>query len=298
MGREVKRVALDFQWPLRKVWQGFINPHYEDHYHECGACKGTGASKEAQRLSDQWYGSAPFSPADRGSVPFEPNHPVVREMAERNVSRAPEYYGEGSFAIEQEARRLACHFNKGWMHHLNEADVAVLVAANRLMDLTHTWSPETRWQPKNPPYLPTAAEVNAWSLQGMGHDSINQWVVVKAECARLGIVSQCSECEGEGSIWTSPEAKLEAELWESKEPPSGKGYQIWETVSEGSPVSPVFDTPEALAAWMAQNAEGVDKGTSYSQWLAFIQGPGWAPSFIGTAEGLVSGVQGAVAATQ
>ena len=26
MGREVKRVALDFNWPLHKVWEGFQNP--------------------------------------------------------------------------------------------------------------------------------------------------------------------------------------------------------------------------------------------------------------------------------
>ena len=28
MGRELKRVPLDFDWPLNKPWEGFVNPHY------------------------------------------------------------------------------------------------------------------------------------------------------------------------------------------------------------------------------------------------------------------------------
>lgn len=27
MGRQLKRVALDFNWPLGKTWEGFVNPH-------------------------------------------------------------------------------------------------------------------------------------------------------------------------------------------------------------------------------------------------------------------------------
>lgn len=37
------------------------------------------------------------------------------------------------------------------------------------------------------------------------------------------------------------------------EPPSGGGYQLWETTTEGSPQSPVFDTLNALCAWCAAN---------------------------------------------
>lgn len=29
MGRELKRVPLDFNWPFNKIWQGYINPHYK-----------------------------------------------------------------------------------------------------------------------------------------------------------------------------------------------------------------------------------------------------------------------------
>lgn len=35
---------------------------------------------------------------------------------------------------------------------------------------------------------------------------------------------------------------------------SGDGYQLWETCTEGSPISPVFATMEELAGWCAVNA--------------------------------------------
>ena len=37
---------------------------------------------------------------------------------------------------------------------------------------------------------------------------------------------------------------LESEL--PVDPPNGDGYQLWETTSEGSPVSPVFESIDAL----------------------------------------------------
>lgn len=126
MGRELKRVPLDFVWPENKPWQGYLNPHYAK-IHDCPACAGSGSSPGAQRLKDQWYGNAPFRPEDRGSTPFPPTHPAVRAFAERNVAHSPEYYGNDEAAILREARRLADLFNRAWSHHLNADDVAALI---------------------------------------------------------------------------------------------------------------------------------------------------------------------------
>ena len=75
-------------------------------------------------------------------------------------------------------------------------------------------------------------------------------------------------------------------------PPEGDGYQLWETTTEGSPVSPVFATPEELAEWLEFNkiSSFAHMTCSYDQWLEFIKGPGWAPSAIITSNGLKSGV--------
>lgn len=291
MGRELKRVPLDFAHPQNTVWAGYLNPFYQ-HASDCVHCAGSGSSPEAIRLKDQWYGNAPFKPEDRGSVPFTPEHPAVRAFAERNVRNSPGYYGDGERATAREAQRLANHFNRGWSHHLNADDVAALIDGNRLIELTHKWVVGEGWLGKVPSHTPTPEEVNAWSLGGLGHDSINQWIVVGAECKRLGVASECEHCHGEGSIWSPPEAKQQADNWKRIEPPTGDGYQMWETTTEGSPISPVFARPEGLADWLSKNrSDTIDSDTTADQWLKFIRGPGWAPTMIGSAAGFVTGVQ-------
>ena len=79
-----------------------------------------------------------------------------------------------------------------------------------------------------------------------------------------------------------PEVKID--------PPRGEGYQIWEDVTEGSPVSPAFSTPEELAKWMVENDTSITKDATLEQWIVFINGSGWAPSMIGGPGGLRSGV--------
>jgi hypothetical protein len=57
------------------------------------------------------------------------------------------------------------------------------------------------------------------------------------------------------------------------DPPKGRGWQIWETVSEGSPISPVFATSEKLVAWI------VSEGYSEKAARAFV-GAGHVPSMM------------------
>lgn len=279
MGRELKRVALDFQWPHDKVWDGYLNPYYK-FSHPCTHCQGKGNSPEAQKLLDKWYGYTEFKPEDNGSIPYTPEHPIIRQRAERNVESAPEFYGRGETAIHREALRLSELFNCRWSHHLNDEEVELLVDAGRLTDFTSTFVPGEGWKKKDDFVMPTAQEVNDWSINGMGHDSINQWIISKAVCAKMGVVDYCQHCDGNGSTWESPDYEKLAEEWVREEPPAGEGYQIWQTVSEGAPISPVFATPEELASHMAGRAWGADHGSSYESWMKFIVGPGWAPSMV------------------
>jgi len=78
------------------------------------------------------------------------------------------------------------------------------------------------------------------------------------------------------------------------DPPKGEWYQLWETTSEGSPMSPAFETPEELAHWLEDNkASSFGKETaSYDQWLEFIRESGWAPSMVICDGKMMSGVQG------
>ena len=95
---------------------------------------------------------------------------------------------------------------------------------------------------------------------------------------------ECPVCYGEGRV--SPEVK----------PPTGydwgktNGYQIWQDVSEGGPVSPVFLKPEDLAKWMDENDDSVTRDTTYDGWLKFILEGGSAPSMIMSGGKVGSGV--------
>lgn len=37
------------------------------------------------------------------------------------------------------------------------------------------------------------------------------------------------------------------------EPPEGPGYQLWENITEGGPISPVFESMDALVKWCEEN---------------------------------------------
>ncbi|WP_141747603.1 hypothetical protein [Streptomyces nanshensis] len=281
-------MPLDFDWPLSKTWDGFLMP---DRYDEdkCPDCK-NGYSPQAQNLLDLWYGRLPFNPQSTGSTPLRHDTPAVRAFAERNVSRAPEFYGTGEAAIVREGQRLADLWNRSWSHHLTQDDVNALVDAGRLMDFTHTWSREGGWQAIDPPVVPTAEQVNEWSLGGFGHDGINTGVVIRARCEREGFNEVCPTCQGHSTLEKYPGQRAEAEAWEATGPPEGEGWQLWETVTEGSPISPVFASADALADWMSDPERG-DQWVPAETARKFID-EGWAPTGIGSpARGYVSGVE-------
>lgn len=266
LSREVKRVPLDFNWPLNEVWEGYLHPE-NLHERKCEACEGTGYSPHAKIFYDQWYGHVPFVPSE----PLTHLTPEVREFATRNVEGNPDFYGTGEGAIDREARRLVRFWNGLWSHHLNQEDVDALIEAERLMDFTHTYTKEG-WKPRNPMPVVTAAQVNSWAIGGFGHDSINCWIAVKAKCRRVGVPVNCSVCDGHGEIERWPGQRAAAEAWKPTQPPKGDAYQLWESVSEGSPVSPPFASEEDLALWLAGNYTGSVIGDrSVDEWLSIIR---------------------------
>jgi len=79
------------------------------------------------------------------------------------------------------------------------------------------------------------------------------WWGYKRECGT-------EDCEG-------------CEYCKDVEPPTGEGFQLWESVSEGSPVSPVFDTKEKLCRWLADTKREYDitNHFTYEDWAKIIE---------------------------
>ncbi len=83
----------------------------------------------------------------------------------------------------------------------------------------------------------------------------------------------CPVCGGEGDDPASREA---AAAWNRTEPPVGPGWQLWETVTTGSPISPVL-TEASFRAYL------LDEGYSPESVNAFLR-DGWCPTAIGRVE--------------
>lgn len=69
-------------------------------------------------------------------------------------------------------------------------------------------------------------------------------------------------------------------------------YQMYEDCTEGTPISPVMESPESLARWLTDNDANAFAGrtATYEEWLAAIRA-GWTVSAVITDDGLISGVE-------
>lgn len=233
MGREIKRVALDFEWPLSKIWKGYVNPHYK----RCAAedCRGgeTAASAWVSAVASliamlgEQAASAPRAEALRGRGQIYP-HPYLKEWA---------------FAPHQNSR--------------NRRDVPpIMPLTEELLDFVAGLAGKRL----NPGPFNGNPELEIYNklLEAAGIEGKNRsWGV-------------CKVCDGTGYDSSVRDAY---ESWKPEEPPAGEGWQLWETVSEGSPISPVFVHREMFVEWL------VKQGYSLKAAEAFTK-QGWAPSGI------------------
>lgn len=93
-------------------------------------------------------------------------------------------------------------------------------------------------------------------------------------------------------------------------------FQLWETVSEGTPVSPPFASKQELADWLAANGDEWDQsrcndphacrtfgltpgkpGWGKEKAERFVFGDGWAPSFVVTDGNVMDGVAAVTSGT-
>ena len=91
----------------------------------------------------------------------------------------------------------------------------------------------------------------------------------------------------------SGERPVEADYMPDWEEQARTHYQMYETTSEGSPISPVMETPEKLARWLTDNEASSfgNMTASYDAWLR-VCGGGYACSAVAVNGVMQSGVEG------
>lgn len=115
------------------------------------------------------------------------------------------------------------------------------------------------------------------------------------------------ETWGDGEKWIprTPDENGTYEDWDGERPVESEympqwpeaektHLQMYQNTSEGTPISPVMETPEELARWLVDNNASAFGGqtASYEGWLSTIK-RGWAPGGIWTPQtGMLTGVDG------
>lgn len=154
MGRELKRVPLDFKYPIDQLWKGYVNPYRSQ---ECKACGGTSLNPATKKIDDDWYGSD--SPK---WINVTPNR--------RYNDNAHQYHITD---IEVEALvkigRLS-ELMPSWVRFDEETNKWMSCDTNKPYD-------ERTWVECEPPVMPTPEVVNEWAKKSMmGHDGVNHWI--------------------------------------------------------------------------------------------------------------------------
>lgn len=222
MGRELKRVAIDFKWAIEQLWSGYINPFRSL---DCKACDGTGLNSATKKLDDEWYN---FKNAWYIDLP---------DGRRYNDNAWSNHLTDIEVKALVDAGRLM-DFTRVPIN-----DEQRKVVEQKLKDGGNSWLPYDNG------YMPSAEEVNEWNKNRLGHDVINKWICVEARAKHLGIYGKCEYCKGDGEIWQSEEIKKLHDDWECIEPPAGDGFQLWSTTTEGHPMTPVFATLDALCEY-------------------------------------------------
>lgn len=163
-----------------------------------------------------------------------------------------------------------------WCYKLTQDEVDALIANGRLWDFTRDFIPGRGWVDKDPVPFISAEMINAIARKRFIHDAINRNICVETRAKRLGVYGLCPACGGDGCVWFSERVRELSDKWYEEErygPPTGEGWQVWEDVADGSPVSPVFATSDALVIWL------VSEGYSEAAARGFIQQE-WVPSAV------------------
>jgi hypothetical protein len=247
LSREVRRVPLDFDAPVGETWEPLLydGPSFPS-CPDCGPATIGGYGTDADG-----------NPQGDGMTPGA--RQIERTWYAHDVRTTP------YFAQSAETRKVKETYQ--WCDKLTQDEVDHLVAEGRLM----TWVPPAEGEERGHyEALPRdAAQVNANSLHE--HDAINRWIAVRYRCEKLGIEMECPTCKGHGDVATDEE-RAAADAWTPPKPPEGEGWQLWQTVSEGGPVSPVFETAEALAEWLVTGEKVAGQTFTRDEWMRVIVG--------------------------
>jgi hypothetical protein len=229
MSREIRRVPLDFDFPIGDTWTGYLLPG-ELHERKCPDCR-IGTTPGREWLSALVRMILMLDDDLRDQQLGRPLHPYLAELQNVYTDQRP------------------------------TSDVKAL-----------------------------ATGLAGREAGFHGHDACDTWAAERAIVTAAGLDSDtwgiCPTCDGHASVETYPGQRADAEKWEPTEPPTGYGWQVWQTGSEGGPCSPVFATRADLVNYHASPANAATMVVlTHEQAEAFVSEGASVGSGVFTADG-------------
>lgn len=296
MSREIRRVPLDFDFPRGETWTGYLRPDTL-RLPTCDDCWGNGSTAAARWLEAIAMLLLMLGDDQEAEARGRDLHPYLSHLENRPgrhvASKAPNPHDQALLAAFNE---MADAEASGDERLIVTAASTVAVVRKRHRDAAQDVWPQ--WVTPRPG---PDAVVLSTGLAGRppgwgGHDAIDRWSATSKIAEAAGVPEgwgTCTTCNGEGTVATA-EQRAAYDTWVGTAPPTGEGYQLWQTVSEGGPVSPVFATPDELATWIRSEAHELDgRNTPHDQLVAWIAAEGHSAgtgAFV-PGRGHVSGVE-------
>jgi hypothetical protein len=243
MSYELKRVPVDFDWPLEMLWKGYHNPYQGQ---ECPDCE-IGYTDKYRSIEDR-----------------------VRRIPYEHTDEA-----------------------------LSQQDVKTLLEEGYLDDAIKAG---VLSEAPDPYEVTRCFEIFGQTpLSPSTYFDFNPAIIVclsksRAERREEDIGVFCNRCDGETTIWPTEDIKQRANRWADEEkydPPEGQGWQVWETRSWGSPVTPVFETPGELIDFLIQEGPVCTDDEVWSREAAhtFVHDEKYVPSALSDGTSLQTGVE-------
>lgn len=247
MGRTMKRVPLDFDWPLGKIWSGYVNdkprrPCPEDGKTCFNGVTGAYHWLEAMcqfidTIAHNSDGVSSMEDLERFQAEYQKRGRIYPSPILREFSHQPTFHPPIPEDLDMNGRfRFLTRTTK------------MIPPTKQFAELFEAFSGERSTMMGNGSYAIMRAFWKAANLP-------ENW-------------GTCPVCKGH---CIDPELYEEYESWEPTDPPAGEGYQLWNTTTEGHPDSPVFKTLDELAQWCESNATTFASfRTSAEQWKKML----------------------------
>ena len=165
MGREVKRVALDFDWPIDKVWEGFLMPD-EFCPIPCRHCDQSGLNPASKKISDDWYTHLRTDGKEGWcySLVQDEVNALVKEgrlMDFTHIWRSEQ--NPGPVVTKQEIMDTVEHAIEHFDAWINNG---AYIRLDETRDGEPLYQQVRGWCRREDGYIPTADEINKWERRG------------------------------------------------------------------------------------------------------------------------------------